>query len=197
MDDLFGSERIQFFLRNRSDIKAWAAIEPDVIAATSELLARSQPLIEEAFAALEPPRSSAVTTAGRGSESSCAARIGRRLLPSRWSGIGPLIRCRTHPRSESSGGTTGRYSYRAAISPRGDRRQERAAEAGLQGANVGSLAGRELRQIDIRLVARARCLDRQHRRAIDAGLAACRRPDRLRSCRRLACKRDCGRGSGP
>ncbi len=54
MDDPFGSERIQFFLRNRSDIKAWAAIEPDVIAATRELLATSQPVIEEAFAALEP-----------------------------------------------------------------------------------------------------------------------------------------------
>jgi hypothetical protein len=53
MDDL-GDERIRFFLRNRADIKAWAAIESDVIAATRELLARAQPLVEEAFATLEP-----------------------------------------------------------------------------------------------------------------------------------------------
>lgn len=54
MNDLFGDERIQFFLRNRADIKAWAAIEPDVIAATRELLARAQAPIEEAFGVLEP-----------------------------------------------------------------------------------------------------------------------------------------------
>lgn len=45
--DAFADERLQFYLRNREDIKAWAAIESDVMAATRELLARSQPLIEE------------------------------------------------------------------------------------------------------------------------------------------------------
>jgi hypothetical protein len=54
MDDLFGDERIQFFLRHRADIKAWAAIEADVVAATRELLARAQPAIEERLLALDP-----------------------------------------------------------------------------------------------------------------------------------------------
>jgi hypothetical protein len=54
MDDLFAEERLQFFLRNRADIKAWAAIEPDVIAATRELLTRAQTPMEEAFAVVEP-----------------------------------------------------------------------------------------------------------------------------------------------
>ncbi len=54
MSDLFADDRIQFFLRNREDIKAWAAIEADVVAATRELLARSQPLIEERALALDP-----------------------------------------------------------------------------------------------------------------------------------------------
>lgn len=52
--ELFADERLQFFLRNRDDIKAWAAIETDVIAATRELLARSQPLIEERILAVDP-----------------------------------------------------------------------------------------------------------------------------------------------
>jgi hypothetical protein len=54
MDDLFGDERLQFYLRNRADIKTWAAIESDAIAATRELLARAQPVVGEAFAAIEP-----------------------------------------------------------------------------------------------------------------------------------------------
>lgn len=54
MDELFGDERIQFFLRNRADIKAWAQIESDVIAATRELLARAQAPVEQAFATIEP-----------------------------------------------------------------------------------------------------------------------------------------------
>jgi hypothetical protein len=49
----FEDERIQFFLRNREDIKAWAAIEPDAMAATRELLTQSQSLIEERLAALD------------------------------------------------------------------------------------------------------------------------------------------------
>ena len=53
MEALFGDERLQFFLRNREDIKAWAAIEADVIAATRELLARSLPLIEESLLAID------------------------------------------------------------------------------------------------------------------------------------------------
>ena len=54
MDELFADERIRFFLRNRADIKAWAQIESDVMAATRELLARAEPRIEEAFAPIEP-----------------------------------------------------------------------------------------------------------------------------------------------
>lgn len=54
MDDLFSDERIQFYLRNRADIKAWAAIEPDVTAAIRELLARAQPAVEEALLASDP-----------------------------------------------------------------------------------------------------------------------------------------------
>lgn len=54
LNDLFADDRIQFFLRNRDDIRAWAAIETDVIAATRELLARSQPVIEEALLAVDP-----------------------------------------------------------------------------------------------------------------------------------------------
>lgn len=49
MNDPFADERIQFYLRNRADIKAWAAIEPDAIAATRELLAAAQPQVEEAL----------------------------------------------------------------------------------------------------------------------------------------------------
>lgn len=54
MDEPFGDDRIQFFLRNRADIKAWAAIETDVMAATREFLARSQPSIEEGLLASDP-----------------------------------------------------------------------------------------------------------------------------------------------
>lgn len=53
-NDLFADERIKFFLRNRDDIKTWAAIERDVVAATREALARSQPLIEERLLAVDP-----------------------------------------------------------------------------------------------------------------------------------------------
>lgn len=53
IDDLFNNERLRFFLRNREDIKSWAAIEPDVMAATRELLARSQPTIEERLLSID------------------------------------------------------------------------------------------------------------------------------------------------
>ncbi len=53
-NDLFSEDRLQFFLRHREDIKAWAAIESDVMAATRELLARSQPLIEESLVTIDP-----------------------------------------------------------------------------------------------------------------------------------------------
>ena len=52
-DDLFADERLQFYFRNRADIKAWAAIETDAMAATRELLARAQPLIEERLLAVD------------------------------------------------------------------------------------------------------------------------------------------------
>jgi hypothetical protein len=54
MTDAFRNERLQFFLRNREDIKTWAAIEHDVIAATRELLAASQPSFEERLLAIDP-----------------------------------------------------------------------------------------------------------------------------------------------
>lgn len=54
MTDPYADERLQFFLRNRDDIKAWAAIELDVMAATRDLLARAQPLIEERLLSLDP-----------------------------------------------------------------------------------------------------------------------------------------------
>ncbi len=54
MTDPFGDERLQFFLRNREDIKTWAAIERDVISATRELLARAQPSFEEQLLAIDP-----------------------------------------------------------------------------------------------------------------------------------------------
>jgi hypothetical protein len=53
MTDLFADERLQFFLRNREDIKTWAAIEPDVIAATRELLARAQVDVDERLLPLD------------------------------------------------------------------------------------------------------------------------------------------------
>lgn len=53
LSDPLADERLQFFLRNREDIKAWAAIEPDVMSATRELLARSQVLIEERLLAID------------------------------------------------------------------------------------------------------------------------------------------------
>jgi hypothetical protein len=59
MTDLFADERIQFFLRNRDDIKIWAAIESDVMAATRELLARARPALEERIASVD---SQAVTS---------------------------------------------------------------------------------------------------------------------------------------
>jgi hypothetical protein len=54
VDDLFADPRLQFFLRNRADIKAWAAIETDVIAATRELLARSQVGLEQRLVTVDP-----------------------------------------------------------------------------------------------------------------------------------------------
>lgn len=53
MDEVF-DQRLQFFLRNREDIKTWAALETEVMAATRELLAGAQPLIEERLTALDP-----------------------------------------------------------------------------------------------------------------------------------------------
>jgi hypothetical protein len=54
MDDLFDDPRLQFFLRNRDDIKAWAAIETDVIAATREFLARCQVPLEQRLVTADP-----------------------------------------------------------------------------------------------------------------------------------------------
>jgi hypothetical protein len=54
MSDPFADERIQFFLRNREDIKTWAAIERDVVDATRELLARAQPRMEDRLLDIDP-----------------------------------------------------------------------------------------------------------------------------------------------
>lgn len=53
MTDLFADDRLQFYLRNRDDIKTWAAIESDVMTATRELLARAQPMLVERIAAMD------------------------------------------------------------------------------------------------------------------------------------------------
>ncbi len=47
-------ERLQFFLRHRDDIRAWAAIETEVSGAVRELLAATQADIEERLAELDP-----------------------------------------------------------------------------------------------------------------------------------------------
>lgn len=54
MDETFADDRLQFFLRNRDDIKLWATIESEVIAATRDMLGGVQPLIEERLMALDP-----------------------------------------------------------------------------------------------------------------------------------------------
>lgn len=54
MTDSFADQRVQFFLRNREDIKRWAALEAEVTTATRELLAGSQQIIEERIAAIDP-----------------------------------------------------------------------------------------------------------------------------------------------
>ena len=59
MTEAFSDERIRFFLRNREDIKAWAAIETEVTAATRELLASAQVGIAERIGSIDP---SALTT---------------------------------------------------------------------------------------------------------------------------------------
>lgn len=51
--DLFADERVQFFLRNQEDIRAWAAIESDVMAATRELLSGAQATLEERLMPLD------------------------------------------------------------------------------------------------------------------------------------------------
>ena len=59
MTDPFANERLQFYLRNRDDIRTWAAIESEVVSATRELLAGAQVPIAERIAELDP---TAVTT---------------------------------------------------------------------------------------------------------------------------------------
>ena len=54
MSNLLDDERIQFFLRHRDDILAWASIEKDVVAATREILAQCQPDLDERLRAIDP-----------------------------------------------------------------------------------------------------------------------------------------------
>lgn len=54
MDDLFDDERIRFFLRNRDDIKQWAAIESDVILAIREMFGRTMPSVADGVSAVDP-----------------------------------------------------------------------------------------------------------------------------------------------
>lgn len=54
MDDLFSDDRLQFFLRNHDDIKLWAAIESEVMAATRDLLGGAQALFHERLTAIDP-----------------------------------------------------------------------------------------------------------------------------------------------
>jgi hypothetical protein len=46
-------DRIQFYLRHRDDIRAWAAIEAEVTAAVREILAGCQPVIDERLAIVD------------------------------------------------------------------------------------------------------------------------------------------------
>jgi hypothetical protein len=61
VDDPFGDERVQFFLRHREDIREWAAIEREVISATRGVLAGLQTDIDGRLAAIGAD----VTTARR------------------------------------------------------------------------------------------------------------------------------------
>jgi hypothetical protein len=61
VDDRFGDERIQFFLRHRDDIREWAAIEREIIEATRAVLAGLQADIDERLTAIDAD----VTTARR------------------------------------------------------------------------------------------------------------------------------------
>jgi hypothetical protein len=54
MSNMLDDERIQFFLRHRDDILAWASIEKEVTAATREMLAGLLPDIDERIRAMDP-----------------------------------------------------------------------------------------------------------------------------------------------
>lgn len=54
MTEAFSDDRIQFFLRHREEILEWAGIERDVLAATRELLASAQPILEERLLQVAP-----------------------------------------------------------------------------------------------------------------------------------------------
>jgi hypothetical protein len=54
VDDPFGDERLQFFLRHRDDIREWAAIEKEVVSATRDILAGLQTDIDDQLAAIDP-----------------------------------------------------------------------------------------------------------------------------------------------
>lgn len=84
MSSLVDDERLQFFFRNREDIKAWAAIESDVMAATRELLARSRNHCwRSASWQSTPAFSSADTIAGNGNAFLRGTSCGRPQLGSR------------------------------------------------------------------------------------------------------------------
>jgi hypothetical protein len=82
VDDPFGDERLQFFLRHREDIRAWAAIEKEVIEATRGILAGLQTDIDERLAAID----SDVTTARRDSASYERIMARRPVWPD-WVGV--------------------------------------------------------------------------------------------------------------
>jgi hypothetical protein len=54
MSSAFDDERLQFYLRHRSEIREWGRIERDVVAATIELLSSTQPEIEARIVAVDP-----------------------------------------------------------------------------------------------------------------------------------------------
>jgi hypothetical protein len=47
MTERLADDRLQFFLRNRDDIKSWAAIEAEVVAARDDLLERTREVIDQ------------------------------------------------------------------------------------------------------------------------------------------------------
>ena len=74
MDHPLNDERIQFFLRHRDDIRAWAAIERELPAIVREMLASCQEHLDEQLASIGSGRNNFAAR--------CGAALGADLGPS-------------------------------------------------------------------------------------------------------------------